>query len=202
MTPRRPKRTTTAARCAPKLPDLAGRRFAPGAPNRAWVSDITDVSTGEGWLYLAAVLDLGSRWLLGYQMSDRIDTRLVADALDMAGAARQDRTAGIVFHSDRGSQHRTKSLRSRVAGWGLAQSVVCVRSSADGAVAEAFFSSLKRELVHRRNYPDRATARRSIFEWLTRYNTHRRHTSRDCRTPDEHEAHYRHTAGNQPALST
>ena len=68
-------------------------------------------------------------------------------------------------------------------------------------MAEAFFSSLKRELVHRHRYPDRATARRSIFEWLARYNTHRRHTSLDCRTPDEHEAHYRHTTSDQPVLT-
>lgn len=200
--PRRPKRTTTPARSAPKLPDLVRRRFAPGAPDRAWVSDITYVRTGEGWLYLAVVLDLGSRRLLGYAMSDRIDTRLVADALDMAADARGGRTAGIVFHSDRGSQYLAKSLRTCVAGWGLAQSVGRVGSSADNAVAEAFFSSLKRELVHRRNYPDRSTARRSIFEWLARYNTTRRHTSLDNRTPDEHEAHYRHTAGITPALST
>ena len=200
--PRRPKRTTTPARSAPKLPDLVGRRFAPGAPDRAWCSDITYVRTGEGWLYLAVVLDLGSRRLLGYAMSDRIDTRLVADALDMAGAARAGRTAGIIFHSDRGSQYLAGKLRACVAGWGMNQSVGRVGSSADNAVAEAFFSSLKRELVHRHRYRDRATARRSIFEWLARYNTTRRHTSLDCRTPDEHEAHYRHTAGNQPALST
>lgn len=86
--PRRPKRTTIPARTAPKLPDLPCRDFAPGAPDRAWVADITYVRTGQGWLYLAAVLDLGSRRLLGYQMSDRIDTRLAHDALDMAGAAR------------------------------------------------------------------------------------------------------------------
>ena len=166
--PRRPKRTTTPARSAPKLPDLVGRRFAVGAPDRAWVSDITYVRTGEGWLYLAVVLDLGSRRLLGCQMSDRIDTRLVADALDMAGTARADRTAGIVFHSDRGSQYLPGKLRACVAGWGLAQSAGRVGSSADNAVAEAFFSSLERELVHRHRYPDRVTARRSIFEWLAR----------------------------------
>ncbi len=80
--PRRPKRTTTPARSAPKLPDLVGRRFAPGRPDRAWVSDITYVRTGDGWLYLAVVLDLGSRRLLGYAMSERIDTRLVQDALE------------------------------------------------------------------------------------------------------------------------
>ena len=199
--PRRPKRTTTPARSKTKLPDLVGRRFGVGAPDRAWVSDITYVRTGQGWLYLAVVLDLGSRRLLGYQMSDRIDARLVADALDMAGAARQGRTAGTVFHSDRGSQYLAGTLRKTIAGWGLAQSVGRVGSSADNAVAEAFFSSLKRELVHRRRYPDRATARRSIFEWLARYNTTRRHTSLDNLTPDQHEHRYRQPAGTTPALS-
>ena len=94
--PRRPKRTTTPARSTAALPDLVRRRFGVGAPDRAWVSDITYVRTGQGWLYLAVVLDLGSRRLLGYAMSARIDTRLVADALDMAAAARQGRTAGTV----------------------------------------------------------------------------------------------------------
>ena len=200
--PRRPKRTTTPARTAAKLPDLLRREFAPGAPDRAWCSDITYVRTGEGWLYLAVVLDVGSRRLLGYAMGDRIDTRLARSALDMAANTRAGRTAGVVFHSDRGSQYLAKTLRDSAAGWGLAQSVGRVGSSADNAVAEAFFSSLKRELVNRRRYPDRATARRSIFEWLARYNTHRRHTSLGCLTPDQYELDYRHTAGTQPTLST
>ncbi len=200
--PRRRKRTTIPARCAPKLPDLLGRRFAPGAPDRAWCSDITYIRTGEGWLYLAVVLDVGSRRPLGYALSDRIDTRLVQDALDMAAHARGGRTAGIVFHTDHGAQYLAGKLRSAAAGWGLAQSVGRVGSSADNALAEAFFSSLKRELVNRRRYPDRATARRSVFEWLARYNATRRHTSLDCLTPDQYEAHYRHTAGTTPALST
>ena len=200
--PRRPKRTTTPARAAPKLPDLLGRRFAPGAPDRAWCSDITYIRTGEGWLYLAVVLDVGSRRLLGYAMGDRIDTRLVADALDMAADARAGRTAGVVFHSDHGSQYLSGKLRNSAAGWGLAQSVGRVGSSADNAVAEAFFSSLKRELVNRRTYPDRAAARRSIFEWLARYNTSRRHTSLNCLTPDQYELNYRHTDGTTPTLST
>ena len=200
--PRRPKRTTIAARSAPKLPDLLGRRFAPGAADRAWCSDITYIRTGEGWLYLAVVLDVGSRRLLGYAMGDRIDTRLVTDALDMAANSRAGRTAGIVFHSDHRSQYLAGKLRKTAAGWGLAQWFGRVGSSADNAVAEAFFSSLKRELVNRRRYPDRATARRSVFEWLARYNTHRRHTSLGCLTPDQYEAHYRHTAGTTPALST
>ena len=135
-------------------------------------------------------------------MADRIDTRLVAGALDMAASSRAGRTADTVFHSDHGSQYLSKALRKAVAGWGLAQSVGRVGSSADNAVAEAFFSSLKRELVNRRRYPDRATARRSIFEWLARYNTTRRHTSLGCLTPDQYELDYRHTAGTTPALST
>lgn len=200
--PRRPKRTTTPARHKPKLPDLLCRDFSPGAPDRAWCSDITYIRTGEGWLYLAVVLDVGSRRLLGYAMSSRIDTRLVADALDMAGDTRGGRTAGVVFHTDHGSQYLAGKLRGTAAGWGLAQSVGRVGSSADNAVAEAFFSSLKRELVNRRRYPDRATARRSVFEWLARYNTTRRHTSLGCLTPDQYEHHYRHTAGTTPALST
>ena len=199
--PRRPKRTTTPARSAPKLPDLLCRDFSPGAPDRAWCSDITYVRTGEGWLYLAVVLDVGSRRLLGYAMRDRIDTRLVQDALDMAANSRGGRAAGVVFHSDRGSQYLAKNLRKSLAGWGLSQSVGRVGSSADNALVEAFFSSLKRELVNRRRWPDRATARRSIFEWLVRYNTTRRHTSLGYLTPDQHEAHYHHTAGT-PALST
>ena len=98
-------------------------------------------------------------------------------------------------------QYLSGTLRSAITGWGLAQSVGRVGSSADNAVAEAF-SCLKRELVNRRRYPDRATARRSIFEWLARYNTTRRHTSLDCLTPDQYEAHYRHSEGTTPALFT
>ena len=158
--PRRPERTTTPARSKPGLLDLLRREFSPGAPDRAWCSDITYIRTGEGWLYLAVVLDVGSRRLLGYAMSDRIDTRLVANVLDMAANTRAGRTAGIVFHSDHGAQYLAKYLRNAVAGWGLAQSVGRVGLSADNAVMEAFFSSLKRELVNRHSYPDRATARR------------------------------------------
>ena len=200
--PRRRKRTTTPARHKPALPDLLNRQFSPGAPDRAWASDITYIRTGEGWLYLAVVLDVGSRRLVGYAMGDRIDTRLVQHALDMAARTRAGRSAGTIFHSDHGSQYLSTTLRNTATSWGLAQSVGRVGSSADNAVVEAFFSSLKRELVNRRHYPDRASARRSIFEWLTRYNTTRRHTSLGCLTPDQYEAHYRHTAGTTPALST
>ena len=144
---RRPKRTTIPARTAVTLPDLLGRDFAPGTPDRAWVSDITYIRTGEGWLYLAVVLDLGSRRLLGYQMSDRIDTRLAQDALDMIGAARGGRTAGIVFHSDRGSNYQAKAFKNSVRSWGMNQSAGRVGSSYDNALAETVIGLYKSELI-------------------------------------------------------
>ena len=97
-------RTTIPAEHAPPLPDLVGRLFDPGQPDVAWVGDITYIPTAQGWLYLASVLDLGSRRWLGYSMADHMRTQLVTDALDMAAAARGGATEGIVFHSDRGSQ--------------------------------------------------------------------------------------------------
>lgn len=97
-------RTTIPAAEHPPLPDLIGRRFAPAVPDVAWVGDITDIPTGEGWLYLASVLDLGSRCLLGYSMASHMRTELVADALTMAAGTRGGNTAGIIFHGDRGSQ--------------------------------------------------------------------------------------------------
>ena len=197
--PRRPKRSAAPARCGAVLPDLLVRRFSPGAPDRAQVSDITHVRTDAGWLYLAVVLDVGSRRLLGYSMGDRVDARLAADALEMAANTRAGRTAGIVLHRPRQPIPRRSvpPLRRR---WGLSQSVGRVGTSADNAVAEAFFSSLKRELVNRRRWPDRATARRAVFEWLARYNTTRLHTSVGCVTPDQHEARYRHTTAAAPTL--
>jgi hypothetical protein len=97
-------RTTIPADDAPPLPDLVGRRFEVGAPDVAWIGDITYIPTGEGWLYLASVLDLGSRRWLGYSMADHMRTELVADALRMAAGSRGGATTGIIFHGDRGSQ--------------------------------------------------------------------------------------------------
>ncbi len=97
-------RTTIPAQDNPEVPDLAKREFAPGAPNQVWVGDISYIPTGEGWLYLASVIDLGSRRGLGYAMADHMRTELVIDALDMAANERRGATDGIIFHGDRGSQ--------------------------------------------------------------------------------------------------
>jgi transposase InsO family protein len=116
-------RTTIPAHDAAPLPDLIGRGFDPGAPDVAWVGDITYIPTDQGWLYLASVLDLGSRRLLGYSMADHMRTELVADALHMAAGARGGVTDGIIFHGDRGSQYLSGDYRQLVADLGMIQSV-------------------------------------------------------------------------------
>lgn len=191
-------RTTIAAEDAPPLPDLIGRRFDPGAPDVAWVGDITYIPTGEGWLYLASVLDLGSRRWLGYSMADHMRTELVADALRMAAGARGGATEGIIFHGDRGSQYMSHEYRDLIAELAMVQSVGRTGVCWDNAVAEAAWSSLKRELVHRHVFPDRASARRAIFAWINRYNTHRRHSTLGYIAPLEWE-HQHHQPQANPA---
>ncbi len=192
-------RTTIPAEDAPPLPDLVGRLFDPGAPDVTWVGDITYIPTGEGWLYLASVLDLGSRRWLGYSMADHMRTELVTDALEMAAAARGGSTSGIVFHSDRGSQYLSGDYRALIDRLEMRQSVGRTGVCWDNSVAESAWSSLKRELVHRYVFPDRASARRAIFVWINRYNTRRRHSSLGYLPPIQWEDHYRQPPADQAA---
>lgn len=192
-------RTTIPAENSPPLPDLIGRRFNPGRPDVAWVGDITYIATDEGWLYLASVLDLGSRRLLGYSMAAHMRTELVADALTMAAGVRGGLTAGIIFHGDRGSQYLSGGYRHLIAELGMVQSVGRTGVCWDNSVAESFWSSLKRELVHRYRFNDRATARRAIFAWINRYNQLRLHSSLGYRPPLEWENLYRQPQATQAA---
>jgi transposase InsO family protein len=174
---RRRVRTTIPAEDAPPLPDLIERRFAPGEPDVAWVGDLTYIPTGEGWLYLSSVLDLGSRRLIGWKMDDNMATPLVADALEAAvqlrGGAR-----GVIFHSDRGSQqYLSETYRDLCTSYGIAQSAGRVATCFDNSVAEAFWSSLKRELVHRYSFATRDQAKAAITAWIKRYNAVRLHSS-------------------------
>ena len=192
-------RTTIPAEDNPPMPDLIGCRFDPGKPDVAWVGDITYLATGEGWLYLASVLDLGSRRWLGYSMADHMRTELVADALDMAVATRNGHVKRTIFHGDRGSQYMSADYRKLVTGHGMRQSVGRTGVCWDNAVAEAAWSSLKRELVHRYRFATRADARRAIFAWINRYNSRRRHSTLGYIAPIAWEQQYRQPKANQAA---
>lgn len=192
-------RTTLPAESNPPLPDLVGRRFDPGAPDAAWAGDITYISTDEGWLYLASVLDLGSRRLVGYAMADHMRTELVADALGMGIATRGGIVEGVIFHSDRGSQYLSGEFQDLVRAQGMRQSVRRTGVCWDNSVAESFWSSLKRELVHRYRFRTRAEARRAIFAWINRYNTSRLHSSLGNIPPTEWEAKYGQPQAQQAA---
>jgi putative transposase len=190
---RRTCRTTFPGPDGYEIPDLVGRRFAPGAPDVAWVQDITYIATREGWLYLASVLDLGSRRLLGYSMAEHMRTELVLDALGMAIAARggDHAVAGVIAHADRGSQYTSNDYIDFCQARQMRPSVGKTGICWDNAVAESFWESLKRECVQGRVFATRAEARRAIFRWINWYNTSRLHSTLNDVAPLEWEQQYR-----------
>jgi transposase InsO family protein len=187
---RRSRRTTIAdseARTVP--PDLLRREFAPRqrALNAAWVGDITYVRTWEGWLYLASVIDLASRRVVGWAMADHMRASLVCDALRMAIAARSP-APGLIFHSDRGSQYTSADFQQLLASHEIRQSLSRPRQCWDNAVAESWFATLKLELIYREPLPTQAHARLAIFDFIeVFYNRRRLHSSLDYATPVEYE---------------
>jgi putative transposase len=187
---RRRLRTTQPDRQAVPAPDRVGRAFAPaliGAPNRLWVADITYVATQEGWLYLAVVLDAFSRRLVGWAMTDHLRAEVVLAALAMALRQRQP-PAGLIHHSDRGSQYTSLAVGQRLQDAGILPSMSGVGSCYDNAVAEAFFASLKVELLHRQTWPTRAAAQLAIFDYIeVWHNRRRRHSTLGYATPLEYE---------------
>ena len=187
---RRRVQTTVAGPDGYTIPDLVGRAFTPGAPDVAWCQDITYIPTGEGWLYLASVIDIGSRRTLGYSMADHMRTELVIDALDMALAARGGHAAGVIAHADRGSQYTSNDYLDHCQRHQLRPSVGRVATCFDNAVAESFWASLKRECLQGRVFATRAEARRKIFTWINWYNTTRLHSSLDHTPPTRWEQQY------------
>jgi transposase InsO family protein len=186
---RRSRRTTVPDPEALASPDLLRRGFAPQqlALNEAWAADITYVRTWEGWLYLATVIDLSSRRVVGWAMADHMRTELTANALRMAIAAR-GAAPGLIFHSDRGSQYTSGDFRRLLAAHGIRQSLSRPRQCWDNAVAESWFATLKLELLHRESWPTHARARQAIFEFIeVFYNRRRLHSSLGYVTPLEYE---------------
>jgi putative transposase len=186
---RRRVRTTIVDRNARAAEDLVARNFNPTAPDVTWAGDITYIPTGEGWLFLATVIDLFSRRVIGWGVADHLRTPLVAGALDMAVATRGGRVEGVVFHSDRGCQYTSSDYRQLCERLGVTQSMGATGICFDNSPAEAFFASLKRELVHRRRFATRAEARHEIIRWIEGwYNARRLHSSIAYLTPNEKEA--------------
>ena len=179
--------TTDSNHDLPVADNLLDRQFDPAAPNASWVADITYIPTREGWLYLAAVEDLYSRRVVGWSMADRLESRLVVDALEMAVQQRWP-DEGLLAHSDRGSQYASEHYRRLLARNGIECSMSRRANCWDNAPMESFFASLKKELVHDADFATRAEARGAIFEYIeVFYNTKRRHSSLGYVSPAEYE---------------
>jgi putative transposase len=172
---------------AAPAPDLVERNFTPPAPDRLWVADITQQRTGDGWLYLAVVLDSFSRRIVGWSMADHLRTELVLDALDMAIAQRQP-APGLVHHTDHGCQYTSLAFGRRLQQAGLVASMGTVGDALDNAVAESFFATLECELLDRYDWPIRQALRTAVFDFIeVFYNRQRRHSTLDYLTPTDYE---------------
>ena len=177
------------ARPAPAVhDDLVRRRFVADAPDRLWLTDITEHPTREGKVYCAAVLDVYSRRIVGWSIADHLRTELVVDALEMARWRRQSTRGETVVHSDRGSQYTSWAFGHRLRTAGLLGSMGRVASAVDNSMMESFFGTLQLELLDRRSWTTRAGLASAIFEWIEGwYNPRRRHTSIGDLSPVEYE---------------
>lgn len=167
------------------------REFNPTAPNQSWVTDITYIKTHEGWLYLAVIVDLFSRRVIGWSMKSRMTKELVLDALLMA-IWRRSPVKNVLVHSDQGSQYTSDDWNAFLKQHGLIASMSRRGNCHDNAVAESFFQLLKRERIKRRIYSTREEARMDIFEYIEMfYNVKRRHGSNNQQSPVEYEKRYK-----------
>ncbi|MEV7239059.1 IS3 family transposase [Streptomyces sp. NPDC051020] len=187
----RKRRGLTRPGKRPASPDFVRRDFTAEAPDLVWCGDMTEIDSGEGKLYLATVIDLFSRRLLGYAMGARHDADLVVAALHMAAATRGGDVCGVIFHSDRGSEYGSRKFRRACRKLGVTQSMGRVGSCFDNAVSEAFNSVLKVEYVHRHTFATRSEARIRIATWITDfYNARRLHSVCDWISPIDYEHDY------------
>jgi transposase InsO family protein len=186
--PKRWRKTTVADPAAAARADLIRRDFTTDAAalNARWCSDITYVPTWEGWLFLATVIDIASRRVVGFAMADHLRTELVTDALSNAVAARGP-SPGMIFHSDRGCQYTSASFAALAADCQVALSVGRTGQCWDNALAESFFASIKGELIDTQPWPTRAAARHAIVDYIGWYNGTRLHSTLGYRSPAEFE---------------
>jgi transposase InsO family protein len=180
-------RTTDSRHESALAPNTLDRQFDVELPDRKWAADITYICTDQGWLYLAAVIDLCTRRIVGWSMADHMETALVSDALTM-GLARRQPAAGLLHHSDRGVQYASDDYQGLLARHGLTCSMSGKGDCYDNAVIESFWSTLKTELVHHEHYATHEEARMSIFQYIeVFYNRQRLHSSLGYRSPEAFE---------------
>ena len=185
------KRTTDSRHDLPVADNVLARQFRAGRPDEVWASDITYVWTAEGWLYLAVFLDLYSRLVVGWAVSQDLSTEFVETAF-MQGQARRGETVSPLIHSDRGSQYASAAFRGRLSARGCAQSMSRKGNCWDNAVTESFFGVLKAEMVHHERFATRQEARDKLFDYIeVFYNRTRIHSAAEYLAPAEYEARYR-----------
>ena len=189
------RKTTISDPAAEAARDLVRRHFSPSADlDRRYVGDITYVMTWEGWAYLATVIDLASRRVVGWALADHMRTELVEEALEMAFVQRRP-PAGVLFHSDRGCQYTSRDYAQLARANGVVLSVGMAGECWDNAVAESFFATIKRELIDTRAWPTRAGLRTAVFDYIEGwYNTRRLHSTLGYRSPAEYENLIHHNA--------
>ncbi len=182
---RRFRTTTDSNHALPVAPNTLNRQFAVESPDRVWAGDITYIPTASGWGYLAVILDLCSRMVVGWAMANHLRTELVDDALTAALGTR-DPSPDLLHHSDRGCQYASSSYRQRLAEHGIAVSMSRRGDCYDNAVVESFFGTLKQELVHHARWSNLAEARAAVHDYIeVFYNRQRLHSSLNYRTPAE-----------------
>jgi len=180
------KITTKSDHNLPIAEDLVGRDFSASQINELWLSDITYIWTWEGWMYLAAVMDVYNRQIVGWALHDRLSKALVVNALTKALQERNPQP-GLIFHSDRGSQYASHKVKKILEAWHIHQSMSHKGNCFDNAMMESFFSSLKKELVHLMTFHSKDQARRAIFEYIEIfYNRQRRHSALNQKSPLEY----------------
>jgi len=186
---RRRRNTTRPGRGRWRAPDLVGRQFAAEQPNRKWYGDGTEIATGEGKLYLDSVLDMGSRRIVGFALGEHHDAELAYAALAMAIAVRggKQAIAGVIFHTDQGSEYTAGLFRAACTRLGVRQSMGRVGSALDNAVIESWHSTLEFELRRDARFATRAQARRAVAAWIDDYNHDRRHSALGMRSPIAYE---------------